>query len=194
MTVGEPNLTLLKTITSSTANLQAGDTVSFQIDVGNTGATTAFEVQLADVLPSTLTTVTNLMVTSTSGGAETPSLTNNGDDWSTGTFDVPVAGTVQITFNVVLDVSVLPGESIQNTVSELHLGRRRVRGDGRGQRRDRAGRGRERVRGRLRHLSRSVPGPERAFRTARGNPACRSLIHDLPRGLWCRWVSREVVS
>ena len=56
------------------------------------------------------------MVTSATGGAQTPTLTNNGTDWQSSAFDLPVGATVTVTFDAQLSLSVLPGEVIQNTV------------------------------------------------------------------------------
>jgi fimbrial isopeptide formation D2 family protein/uncharacterized repeat protein (TIGR01451 family) len=123
VTVGEPDLTLVKSIPSMPMAPQAGDTVGFQIDIGNTGTTTAFEVVLTDVLPAGLENVTNLQVTSTTGGAETPTFTNNGSDWSSSAFDVPVGATVTITFDAQLTLSVIPGQQIQNTVQATFTSR-----------------------------------------------------------------------
>ena len=51
-TVGEPRLALNKNTTSSTAGLDAGDSVSFAVSVANTGSTTAYDVLLTDMLPA----------------------------------------------------------------------------------------------------------------------------------------------
>lgn len=114
--VGEPHLTLALTITSSTTGLDAGDTVDFQVVVGNDGTTTAFDVVLDNILPSGLENVTALLVDSATGGAETPGFTNNGNDWLTSGFDLPVGGLVTITFTAELGVGVIPGQTIQNQI------------------------------------------------------------------------------
>ena len=97
--------------------------MGFQVVIVNTGTTTAFEVVLDDVLPPELENIANLMVTGTTGGAETPSLTNNGTDWTSGPFDVPVGATVTITFDADLAAGVIPGEQIQNTVDATFTSR-----------------------------------------------------------------------
>ena len=51
------------------------------------------------------------------GGAETPTFTNNGTDWTTTALDVPVAGTVTITFDVTLAVGVIPAQVVQNSAT-----------------------------------------------------------------------------
>jgi len=123
VTVGEPNLTLVHSILTPTANLEAGDTVTYQVVVGNNGTTTAFETVLSNVLPAGLENVTGLMVATTSGGAETPSFTNNGTDWNTSGFDIPVGGSVTIEFTVTLANSVIPGETLQNSVDATFTSR-----------------------------------------------------------------------
>ena len=115
-TVGEPRLALNKALTSPTTDLDAGDIVSFEVAVSNTGTTTAYEVILTDMLPAGLENVSALTVTSATGGAQTPTLTNNGSDWQSSPFDLPVGATVTVTFDAELSVGVVPGEVIQNTV------------------------------------------------------------------------------
>ncbi len=123
VTVGEPNLTLVHSILTPTANLQAGDTITYQVVVGNNGTTTAFETVLSNILPAGLENVAGLMVTATAGGAETPTFTNNGTDWNTSGFDIPVGGSVTIEFTVTLANSVIPGQQIQNSVDATFTSR-----------------------------------------------------------------------
>jgi uncharacterized repeat protein (TIGR01451 family)/fimbrial isopeptide formation D2 family protein len=115
VTVGEPHLTLAKTITSAMAGLDAGDTVSFQVIAGNDGTTTAFETVLTDLLPTGLENITNVNV-SPAGGAGLPTVTNLGGQWQTTAFILPVGGTVTITFDARISITALPGEQIQNSV------------------------------------------------------------------------------
>jgi len=117
ITVGEAHLTLDKTITSGFTGLDAGDPISFQVVIGNDGTTTAFDVVLTDIFPAGLEAATALTVFSTNGGAETPTFMNNGSDWSTSAFDIPVGASVGITFSAILSNTVLPGQNIQNSVS-----------------------------------------------------------------------------
>lgn len=49
--VGEPNLDLAKLITAGATGSQAGDTVSWEVTVANTGNTTAFLTNWIDILP-----------------------------------------------------------------------------------------------------------------------------------------------
>jgi len=117
--VGEPTLTLIKTITSNYTGLQAGNGVDFSVVVGNTGSTTAFDVVLRDLLPGGLENVVSLQVTNVTGGAETPLLHVDlePDGWHTDPFDVPVGGSVTITFSAGLTIEVSPGDEIQNRVT-----------------------------------------------------------------------------
>lgn len=114
VTLGEPHLTLVKAISGPLVGLDAGDTVSFQIDVGNDGSTAAFDVVLSDVLPVGLENIANLQVDATSGGAEIPVPTNNGNDWSTSPFDLPAGAQVSLSFDARLADSVIPGQQLQN--------------------------------------------------------------------------------
>ncbi len=51
ITVGEPELNVTKSIPSGGVNLQAGDEVDWRIEFENTGTTTAWQTELADILP-----------------------------------------------------------------------------------------------------------------------------------------------
>lgn len=115
--VGEPDVSLVHTITSSTTNLGAGSTVTYRLEVANSGTTTAHETIITNVLPAGLENITALSVTSTSGGAQTPTFTNNGTDWISSGFDVPVGAAVVIEFTAALSNTVIPGQIIQNTAS-----------------------------------------------------------------------------
>jgi uncharacterized repeat protein (TIGR01451 family)/fimbrial isopeptide formation D2 family protein len=115
VTVGEPALAITKAITSNTANLDAGDQVDFTVVVENTGTTTAFETVLGDSLPTGLVTITNLQVTAITGGTPTPTLANNVTSWTSAAFDIPVSGTITISFSAQLSNTVLPGQAIQNS-------------------------------------------------------------------------------
>ena len=122
ITVGEPHLTLTKTITSAMAGLDAGDTVSFQVIVGNDGTTTAFDTVLTDLLPAGLENISNVTV-SAAGGAGLPTVTNLGGQWQTTAFTLPVGGTVTVTFDARISNTALPGQQIQNSVSAVFSSR-----------------------------------------------------------------------
>ncbi|MFK8012741.1 MAG: isopeptide-forming domain-containing fimbrial protein [Marinicellaceae bacterium] len=117
VTLGEPVLSLVKNITSSTPRLSAGSEVTYSLAIANTGTTTAFETIITDVLPAGLENINALTITSSSGGAETPTFTNNGFDWISSGFDLPVGAMVTIEFNAELSNTVIPGQTIQNTAT-----------------------------------------------------------------------------
>ena len=125
VTVGEPHLTLSKTTTSPTTDLDAGDTVDYQVVIGNNGDITAYETVVTDTLPAGLENVTGTGVTviDNSGNLETPTLTVNAGEWETSAFDLPVGDEVTITFTVELADSVVPGQSIQNGVDATFTSR-----------------------------------------------------------------------
>ena len=122
VTVGEPHLTLVKTIIGAMAGLDAGDTVSFQVIVGNDGTTTAFDAVLTDLLPAELENITNINV-NVAHGAGLPTVTNLGGQWQTTAFTLPVGGTVTITFDARISHTALPGQQIQNSVSAAFTSR-----------------------------------------------------------------------
>ena len=117
LTLGEPHLAMTKGILSSVVSLDAGDTITYEVTISNDGTTTAFDVVAQDVLPTGLENITGLMVTASSGGAEVPMLTNNGSDWITSAFDLPVSGSVTLEFTATISVGVIPGQAIQNSVT-----------------------------------------------------------------------------
>ncbi|MEE4297401.1 MAG: isopeptide-forming domain-containing fimbrial protein [Wenzhouxiangella sp.] len=123
ITVGEPRLVLNKSLTSPTTGLDAGDSVSFEVEISNAGTTTAFGVVLSDTLPAGLENVSALTIAGATGGAQTPTLTNNGSDWQSSPFDLPVGGSLTVTFDADLAATVLPGAVIQNQVSASYSSR-----------------------------------------------------------------------
>ncbi len=117
--VGEPDITLAKTITSPTTGLDAGSAVDFQVVVTNDGTTTAYDTVLSDTLPTGLEDITSLQVTATSGGAPTPTFstfTEGDDDFASDAFDLPAGGSVTLTFSATLSDDVQQGQQIQNQV------------------------------------------------------------------------------
>jgi fimbrial isopeptide formation D2 family protein/uncharacterized repeat protein (TIGR01451 family) len=111
--VGEPILTLNKEITSGTANLQAGDNVTYQITFGNTGQTTAYEVNFSDAVPVKLDNISSVNVISTFSPTPTASVVGNNITLSI--FDLDIGQTVTLTFTARLTLAVNPGETITNT-------------------------------------------------------------------------------
>ncbi len=133
--IGEPDLELSKVITAGATGSQAGDTISYQIAITNTGNTTAFRSAWSDVLPGTsgandgLEQISNAML-SISGGTAVlnsdgmtalmssdlaVSTTSNADDTITlPLFDLAPGATVTITFDAVLGANVSQGQLLDN--------------------------------------------------------------------------------
>ena len=130
--VGEPNLSMNKTITAGATGSDAGDTVSWQVVIQNTGHTTAYQVNWQDVLPDGLYQISNPGI-SISGG----NVYLNGTTNSVGTGDVIISSSdadpehlnntislpliqieagasITITFDSVLTNSVTQGEVLNN--------------------------------------------------------------------------------
>ncbi|MEL7529658.1 MAG: isopeptide-forming domain-containing fimbrial protein [Bacteroidota bacterium] len=118
--VGEPHLDIANTILTSSH--EPGDQVDFQLVITNDGTETAYDVALADVATAYLQNINSLTVTGTTGGAETPSFTNNGDSWTSGDFDIPPGGTVTITFSADINQFAPSGNIPPNTVTASFSG------------------------------------------------------------------------
>lgn len=129
--IGEPNLEMTKSITSGAVNSNAGDTISWEVTIENTGNLTAYRVNWSDVLPSGLYQIS------------TPTLAiSGGDIFLNGTTTVPNSGsfaistttslndtvtlplleiengaTLTITFDSILMDTVTPGQVINNVTS-----------------------------------------------------------------------------
>ncbi len=127
VTVGEPSLTLAKTLTSPAAGLVAGSTASFSVTVRNTGTTTAFETVLTDALPTGLTfpagSVIAVSPSNLSGKLQTPTTTVTSGSWQTSAFDLPVGDSVAFSFTATLAASVQPGQTLQNSIAATYTSR-----------------------------------------------------------------------
>ena len=72
MRVGEPNLTVVKSITAGATGADAGNSVDWSLTVSNSGTTTAYRSDIRDVLPP------DSPASPTSGLATSGSVTLNG--------------------------------------------------------------------------------------------------------------------
>ncbi len=113
--VGEPQLTVEKSITSNSAGLQAGDWVHYEVVIRNDPAqtNTAYDVQFSDEVPAKLVNISDIVVTSTITPTPVHSLVDNTITLTI--FDLPVADSVTVTFRAQLDDTVIVGETITNT-------------------------------------------------------------------------------
>jgi uncharacterized repeat protein (TIGR01451 family)/fimbrial isopeptide formation D2 family protein len=115
VTVIEPRLTIAKTASQSTA--QASDTVTYTIVV-SASQTTAHNVSLADIFPGGITYVPGSLA-HTAGVAPTTLATAGGGNSFTATYTTLTPGqTSTLTFQARVDVDVVAGQYITNTVTE----------------------------------------------------------------------------
>lgn len=134
--VGEPNLTMTKSITAGAVGSDAGDTVSWEVVIQNTGNTTAYQLDWSDVLPNGLFQITNVAVSTTGNvflnGTATPvttahahvkTTTNTNDtidlaDTGFGdaadTIQMDAGASLTVTFDSVVMNTVTPGQVLTN--------------------------------------------------------------------------------
>lgn len=116
--IAEPSLFASKS--GSTTSGQAGDTVSFTLDIGHGGASTADarQVSVTDTLPATFNSVTNLVFV---GGANCPSTTPTSSGAAgnviTITFDeIPFNEVCRFSYDATIDPSAEVTSTIRNDV------------------------------------------------------------------------------
>ncbi len=118
--VVEPNIGNV-TKTASATSGDAGDTITFTVGFSNTGNTNAFDLRLLDPLRAeyalNLASV-NIVPVGATG------ITNNsaGNNVDVTVDDIPVGGSVTVTYDVVLLVDVEPGEVLQNAATITFTG------------------------------------------------------------------------
>ena len=121
-TVVEPKLTLTKAVKDqtdgSTTTGDAGDVVQYTYTLKNTGNATAFNVNLADVLPTDLGGAGGLTV-SVTGGAATGQDTSGtaGNNLSVLFASLNAGATVTVTYTATIQNTVTPQERLDSTAS-----------------------------------------------------------------------------
>jgi len=127
ITVGLPELTLGKSITSNTAELGANENVTYQVVFGNIGQTTAYDIVFTDNISTDLDTIT--ITTTTSTVSPTPVATVNvgNNSISMGPFDLPPGQTVTLGFRARLTDTVSESRPINNTAKASYA---TARGEG----------------------------------------------------------------
>ena len=93
----------------------AGDTVTFTVTYSNTGNANAYETLFEDTLPSEYTLNVASVNVVLGGGATGLSDTSAGNKVEFSVSDIPVGGTVSVTYDATLNASVQPGETLTNT-------------------------------------------------------------------------------
>jgi fimbrial isopeptide formation D2 family protein/uncharacterized repeat protein (TIGR01451 family) len=131
--VGEPDLEMSKSIVSGATGADAGDTVTWQVTIENTGTTTAFQTSWVDQLPDGLGNISNASLTTAGtvylNGTTTPvasgdlviSTTTNTDD----TIGLPPlqlapGGSVTIVYDSLVLNTVTPGQVLVNDTSATY--------------------------------------------------------------------------
>ncbi len=108
-TVVTPVLSFAKTATPVGA-VSAGDAITYTLTFTNTGTSTAFDALVRDVMPADIL-ITGITGTALAGGATADgvaTITGGGTGLS-GQYDVPVGGSVTITYTGTVQVSAAPG-------------------------------------------------------------------------------------
>ncbi len=121
--VSAPNVTIIEPVinTSKSADVttgDAGDPVTFTIDLTSTNVTDAFDVSMTDVVPAGISYVPGTFAfNATACPAGTPTLTVSGTEPTlTATWPVfPPNSSCQFTYQGILAGSVNPGQTVTNT-------------------------------------------------------------------------------
>lgn len=138
ITVGEPNLTMTKTILAGATGRQAGDPIQYQFTVKNEGATTAYQMTVSDLLPAGINNITGVSVTASGVNIQqnNPSCTSgpvvsNSDAQVVTTTDpatqatnsltlanlcIAPGATLTVVYNAVLMDTVQAGQTLTNPV------------------------------------------------------------------------------
>ena len=122
-TVVEPKLTLTKTVLDQTDNStttgDAGDQVQYTYTLKNTGGATAFNVNLADLLPADLAGSTGSLTVSVTGGMATGQNTagTNGNTLSVLFASLASGATVTVKYTATIQNTVTPLETLDSTAS-----------------------------------------------------------------------------
>ncbi|MCB1233411.1 MAG: DUF11 domain-containing protein, partial [Verrucomicrobiae bacterium] len=115
----EPVVSVAKSITSAPANPDAGDTVSYQIIVSNTGDIDAFDVTFADTLPAQMSLTTGTFTaTRDSDGADMSAfftVSASGIVEVAGGFDLAAGDFLTLAYDATLLATVTDGQLLTNT-------------------------------------------------------------------------------
>ncbi len=136
--VGEPNLTETKQITAGAVNADAGDNVDFKVVISNGGNTTAYQLDVKDVLPNGLYQISNVAIATTGSvvlnGTATPVVTSmahvktttNSNDTidvadsalgdASSTIAMAPGASLTLTFRAVIMNNVVPGQILTNAI------------------------------------------------------------------------------
>ena len=114
-TVVEPNLTIGKAASPNT-NVIAGDTITYTLTFGNNGSSTAYDSVVTDTAPAHLQ-ITGIVSTTLAGGAtvDNAAAITGGGTGLAGQYDVPVGGSVTITYTATVLATYPIGTQLVNS-------------------------------------------------------------------------------
>ena len=117
VSVVEPILSLDKQVTFGPGAPKAGDTITYTVTITHAAGSgsTAWDALLADSVPVGLQ-ITGIVSTTLTGGAQvgTPAAITGGGTGLSGMFDVPVGGSVVVTYTAVLTSDAVLGSTLTN--------------------------------------------------------------------------------
>jgi len=116
-TVVEPNLTLGKSASPNTG-VVAGETITYTVTFSNNGTSTAYDSVVTDTAPAYLQ-ITGISSTVLAGGATADSAAaiTGGGTGLTGQYDIPVGGSVTITYTATVLATYPIGTQLVNSAA-----------------------------------------------------------------------------
>lgn len=115
ITVVEPEITIDKTIVSPAGPVDAGDVVTYQVVLTNTGTSTAFDVDFTDLAPeSGLFTGAVTAVDQNNVPVGSFTILPDGTTISGDPFDIAVGGTVTIIYSLTVQDTVTNADTLVN--------------------------------------------------------------------------------
>ncbi|OQX24902.1 MAG: hypothetical protein BWK80_18415, partial [Desulfobacteraceae bacterium IS3] len=128
--VGEPDLEIIKELSSGSVGADAGDKVSWRIVIQNTGHVSACQVRWKDILPDGMEQIGNVGVTPSAGnvylnGTATSvsesdvilsDTVNSKDTISLPPLEITSGASLILTFDCILSDSVTPGQTLDNII------------------------------------------------------------------------------
>ena len=114
VTVTEPDLTLTKSNTTITPEIDAGDTVTYTLEVTNNGNAPAQDVNITDNLPAELI-LSNGSVNATTTGSGIVTDNSSGNDVIVDLDTLEIGETLTVMYDVTVDGTATIGQLIDNT-------------------------------------------------------------------------------
>lgn len=120
LTVRKPSFTVVKT-PSALVGFDAGDVVTYDVTISNTGTAKGYDLSIVDTLPAHLTYVAGSTVTLAGGPIAEPDVAGQVVTWgrtqtAPQTLDVANGSTLRFTYQARVTDGVLPAETLQNSI------------------------------------------------------------------------------